>query len=118
MKFFAQFLSHDPFAFTAVRFLPSFTSTCKDPFVDVLRAVGDDLMLPNLRKFKLPPLLLPPPPILLLLLLDDDDDVCFADDVADSGGINFKPTMMSPRYVVTSSKGSLYVGVTKMVGNV
>lgn len=70
---------------TAVKFLPSFTSTCNEPFDDEFRDVGEDFMLPNLRKFNVPALL---PPPLLFELCDDDDD--------ESGGMNFKPTIISP----------------------
>lgn len=58
-----QNASHDPFAFTACKFLPSFTSTCSDPLpvADADAAPDDDVtfMLPNLRKPRLPPELLP-----------------------------------------------------------
>lgn len=84
-----QNASHIPFALTGLKFFASLTSTCSEPFDDELRELGDDLMLPNLRK---------PLPI-------DDLEKC--DDFV-SGGTNFKPTIMSPRYVERSSNGSLY----------
>lgn len=84
-----QNASHIPFALTGLKFFASLTSTCSEPFDDELRELADDLMLPNLRK---------PLPI-------DDLEKC--DDFV-SGGTNFKPTIMSPRYVARSSNGSLY----------
>lgn len=83
-----QNASHIPFALTGLKFFASLTSTCSEPFDDELRELDDDLMLPNLRK---------PLPI---DDLENDDFV--------SGGTNFKPTIMSPRYVARSSNGSLY----------
>lgn len=109
-----QKASQDPFALTVVKFLPSFTSTCKAPLPDAVDGVGDELLLralagdfmllPNLRKFKPP---LPPLPLLLdgylteLRLAEPPPPV--------SGGIYLSPTIMSPRYVVTSSNGSVCV---------
>lgn len=84
-----QNASHIPLALTGLKFFASLTSTCNEPFDDELREPVDDLMLPNLRK---------PVPI---------DDLGKCDDF-DSGGTNFKPTIMSPRYVERSSNGSLY----------
>lgn len=78
-----------PFALTGLKFFASLTSTCSEPFDDELRELDDDLMLPNLRK---------PLPI-------DDLEKC---DDFESGGTNFRPTIMSPRYVDRSSNGSLY----------
>jgi hypothetical protein len=54
---------------------------------------------------------------LLAELLDEFDFMlnflklspCECDEL-ESDGMNFKPTIMSPRYVVTSSKGSLCFG--------
>lgn len=84
-----QNASHMPFALTGLKFFASLTSTCNEPFDDELRELVDDFMLPNLRK-----------PLLM-----DDLEKC---DVFESGGTNFKPTIMSPRYVERSSNGSLY----------
>lgn len=84
-----QNASHIPFALTGLKFFASLTSTCNEPFEDELRELVDDLMLPNFRK-----------PLLI-----DDLEKC---DVFESGGTNFKPTIMSPRYVERSSNGSLY----------
>lgn len=87
-----QNASHIPLALTGLRFFASFTRICKVPFDDdddELRELLDDLMLPNLRN-----------PLLI-----DDREKC--DDFV-SGGTNFKPTIMSPRYVERSSNGSLY----------
>lgn len=85
-----QNASHIPFALTGLKFFASLTSTCNEPFDDELRELVDDFMLPNLRK-----------PLLI-----DDLEKC---DDFESGGTNFKPTIMSPRYVVEmSSNGSLY----------
>lgn len=89
-----QNASHIPLALTGLKFFASLTSTCNDPFDDddddELREPLDDLMLPpNLRK-----------PLLI-----DDLEKC---DDFESGGTNFKPTIMSPRYVERSSNGSLY----------
>lgn len=77
-----------PFALTGLKFLASFTSTCNEPFDDELREPDDDLILPNF----------------LRPLLIDDREKC---DVFASGGTNFNPTIMSPRYVDMSSNGSL-----------
>lgn len=95
-----QNASHDPLALTACRFLPSFTRTCNEPLVVELLEPDDDLMLlPNFRRLRLPPLPVGPEDDELLLA------VCLG---VDSGGMNFSPTMMSPRYVDISSNGSLY----------
>lgn len=83
-----QNASHVPFALTGLKFFASLTSTCSEPFDDELRELDDDFMLPNFRK-----------PLLI-----DDRENC--DDFA-SGGTNFSPTIMSPRYVAISSNGSL-----------
>lgn len=98
--------SHVPLALTGTRFLPSFTSTCNEPLLVALRAVvdaepdaaialddvDDAFILPNLRKLRLPP--------------EPDNACCLA---AASGGTNFSPTMMSPRQLAISSKGSVYI---------
>lgn len=68
-----------PLALTGLKFFASLTRTCNEPLDDVLRVWPDDLMLPNFRK-----------PLLMDERENDDDD---------SGGMNFNPTMMSPRYV-------------------
>lgn len=86
----------------ALKFLPSLTKTCREPFdndaddndvdddaVDELRG---DFKLPNLRIFNV--LLLSLPFCVEVLLLS-------------IGGIYFKPTIISPLYVVISSNGSL-----------
>lgn len=87
-NYLLQNASQVPLALTGLKFFASLTSTCNEPFVDVLCEPGDDLMLPNLRK---------PLPI-------DEREKC--DDFA-SGGTNFNPTIISPRYVDSSSYGSL-----------
>lgn len=92
-----QKASQDPFAFTGCRFFPSLTSTCREPFVVALLDPDDALMLPNFRKLRLPPLPVKP----------EDDELLAVCLGVDSGGMNFNPTMMSPRYVVISSNGSL-----------
>lgn len=85
-----QNASHVPFTLTGLKFFASLTSTCNVPFDDELRADDDDdFMLPNFRK-----------PLLI-----DDRENC---DVFVSGGTNFRPTMMSPRYADISSNGSLW----------
>lgn len=89
MRYLLQNASHIPFAFTGLKFFASLTSTCSEPFDDELRELVDDFMLPNFRK-----------PLLI-----DDLEKC---DDFESGGTNFKPTIMSPRYVERSSNGSLY----------
>lgn len=86
LYYLLQKASQEPFALTACRFFPSFTSTCNEPLVVALREPDEAFMLPNLRRLKLPPLLGAP----VVELLAE----CFG---VDSGGINFKPTMMSPR---------------------
>lgn len=73
-----QNASHVPFTLTGLKFFASLTSTCNEPFDEVLREPGDDFMLPNFRK-----------PLLI-----DDLEKC--DDFV-SGGTNFKPTIISPR---------------------
>lgn len=75
-----QNASQNPLALTAFKFLPSLTKTCSEPFDELLRELGDDFMLPNLRRLK--------PPLLW------GDECCDADD--ESGGTNFNPTIMSP----------------------
>lgn len=89
LSYLLQNASHVPFAFTGLKFFASLTSTCNEPFDDELRELGDDFMLPNFRK-----------PLLI-----DDREKC--DDFV-SGGTNFKPTIMSPRYDDMSSNGSLW----------
>lgn len=83
-----QNASHVPLALTGLRFFASLTRTCSAPLDDELRELDDDLMLPNLRR-----------PLLM-----DEREKC---DVFESGGTNFSPTMMSPRYAEMSSNGSL-----------
>lgn len=85
-----QNASHVPFALTGLKFFASLTSTCNEPFDDELRDPDDDFMLPNFRR-----------PLLI-----DDREKC---EVFASGGTNFSPTIMSPRYVAMSSNGSLYI---------
>lgn len=81
-----QKASHNPLALTGVRFFPSLTSTWSAPFDDV-REFETDFVL-NFLKLRLFPL------------------GCDGDD-ADSGGINFNPTITSPLYDGRSSNGSL-----------
>lgn len=83
-----QNASHVPLALTGLRFFASLTSTCSEPFDDVFLELDDDLMLPNFRS-----------PLLI-----DDLEKC---DAFVSGGMNFNPTIISPRYVEISSNGSL-----------
>lgn len=82
-------------ALTGLKFFASLTSTCNEPFDD---GEDDDELREPLDDFMLPPNLRKP-------LLIDDLEKC---DDFESGGTNFKPTIMSPRYVERSSNGSLY----------
>lgn len=95
-----QKASQCPLALTADRCLASLTSTCSEPFVF----------------FELDDWFPPDVPLLLALVADEFDLIlnlrklspCEPDEPDDSlPGMNFKPTIISPRYVVTSSNGSL-----------
>lgn len=85
-----QNASQVPLAFTGLKFFASLTKTCSEPleFLDGDDDDDDDFMLPNFRN-----------PLLI-----DDLEKC---DVFVSGGMNFKPTIISPRFVEISSNGSL-----------
>lgn len=106
-----------------VKFLPSFTRTCRAPLPDTAAAAADDddgdavgdelllralagdfMLLPNLRKFK------PPPPLAVDGYLTERLVELLLLPVVVSGGMYLRPTMISPRYVVTSSNGSVCAG--------
>lgn len=84
-----QNASQFPFAFTGERCFASFTNTCNDPLVFFEHVVDtlEPLLLPELLADELDL-------ILNFLKLNP----CECDELDDSlPGINFKPTIMSPR---------------------
>lgn len=82
-----QKASQFPLGLMAVKFLASLIRICNSPFVAFF-VDKDDLL--NFRRLRLP--FSPPPPLV----------VC-----ADSGGTNFKATIISPLYTGDSSNCSL-----------